>query len=84
VRSKWEAKPDLEIEWADPAIPNLAVERRDHRHLVSERCQGRGKRFGDIGQAAGLGERGHLGGEVEDVHGLKMPAKWGNGPTTEI
>src|SRR6266849_764379 len=84
LRSKREAKPDLEVEWADPVIPNLPVERRDHRYLVSQRCQGRWKRFCHIGQAAGLGERGHLGGEVENIHGVKMPAKWGNGSTTEI
>src|SRR6202022_954259 len=70
--------------WADPLIPNLAIERSDHRDLMSERSQGPWKRFCHIGQATSLGKRGHLGGEVENFHGLKMPAKWGNGPTTEI
>ena len=45
------------------------IRRHDDTHVVAESRQRDRQRAGDVGQAAGLGERRHLGREQQDAHG---------------
>ena len=48
------------------------VGRHDDAHIMTELAQGLGEGAGNIGETAGLGEGGHLGGDKENFHGRHL------------